>query len=129
MKRIIYGIVLLLLLCSMLTAHAETAEPLTAAPGETVTVTFEIAGNDQNAISARIGFAYDTSVLTFVSAEAVSADVQASVPVHADGKFGLLNIQGIAPGVVGTVALRINDDAPCGDYEITPLWILPTTEA
>ncbi len=121
MKRIIYGIVLLLLLCSMLTAPAETAEPLTAAPGETVTVTFEIAGNDQNAISARIGFAYDTSVLTFVSAEAVSADVQASVPVHADGKFGLLNIQGIAPGVVGTVALRINDDAPCGDYEITPV--------
>ena len=112
MKRILVFLLLILTLgCTMASA---------AKRGETVTVTFEIVDNEFGAISARVGISFDPKVFEFVSAEKISPDVLTGAPESPEESFGLVNMGGIAPGVLGTVTLRIRKDAPAGAHEVTP---------
>ena len=114
MKRSVFSFILLLILCLALSVIAEK-------PGDTVTVTFVITDNPQQAISARVGMEFDSRAFEFISAETLSLDVLNSPPTSEAGKFGLLNMGGISPGEIGTIILRIKPDAPVGWYEIKPV--------
>lgn len=91
-----------------------------AAPGDEVTVTFEIVDNPHGAISARVGFKYDDEVFEFVRSEKVSWDVLTPAPDSPEKGFGLVSLTGIRPGVLGSVTLRIREGAPSGSYAVLP---------
>lgn len=114
MKRDIFWFILILLICITLSAGAETH-------GDTVTITFAITDNSQNAISARVGMEFDSSVFEFVSAEVISTDVLNTKPRTENGCFGLLNMSGISTGDIGSITLCIKADAPAGQYEVNPV--------
>ena len=114
MKRILFWSALLLMLLVTFTAQA-------VHPGKEVTVTFQITDNAEGAISARIGFELNENVFEFVSAANISADVLNTPPAAASGKFGLLNMDGLTPGAIGSITLKVKDGAPLGTYEITPV--------
>ena len=114
MKRVLFWSALLLMLLVTLTAQA-------VHPGNEVTVTFQITDNAESAISARVGFVLDEDVFEFVSAANISADVLNTPPAAASGKFGLLNMAGLTPGAIGSITLKVKDDAPLGSYEIAPV--------
>ena len=114
MKRIALCLTLMLLVCFALTATAEK-------PGDVVTITFTLTDNSQSAISARVGMEFDSNAFEFVSAEVISSDVLNAAPTTANGKFGLLNMAGISVGEIGTITLRIKEDAPAGKYEVRPV--------
>lgn len=113
MKRSLSLVFLLMLLCACYTA-------LAAERGEEVTITFEIVDNEFEAISARVGVEFDPKVFEFVSAEKISTDVLTNAPVTSDASFGLVNLNGIQPGPLGTITLRIKKDAPSGAHAVTP---------
>ncbi len=93
---------------------------LAAAPGDEVTVTFAIVDNAFGAISARVGFSFDDEVFEFVRSEKICRDVLTGAPDSPEKNFGLVNLGGIQPGVLGTVTLRIREDAPAGVYAVMP---------
>lgn len=113
MKRILC--LLLMLTCLCIPAFAEEA-----AENEIV-VPFEILENPNGAISARIGMSFDSEVFEFVSAQVLSRDVLSSAPTSPERQFGLLSMRGISAGVIGTITLRLRENAPDGDYEILPV--------
>ena len=113
MKRIACLFILMLL-----TAALSFAEEL---PADHVVIPFEIAENPSHAISARIGMAFDSGIFEFVSAEILSRDVLSLAPKSVAHQFGLLNLRGIAPSTVGSITLRVKENAPDGDYEILPV--------
>lgn len=114
MKRKIICFLAALLFTFVLSASAEI-------PGETITVTFTITDNSHHAISARVGMEFDTNVFAFVGTEVISPDVLSKAPDTAQSKFGMLNLQGIEPGAIGTITLRIKESAKAGRYEIKPV--------
>lgn len=114
MKRLALLLVLLLAASACVSAYA-------AHPGSVAEVTFWIFDNPEQAISARIGFEYDEDVFEFVYADNISEDILNTAPKGPEGKFGLLNLEGLSAGQVCLLALRIKDDAPLGTYEITPV--------
>ncbi len=114
MKRIACWLILMLLFA----AASALGEEL---PADHIVIPFEITENPHQAISARIGMAFDSEIFEFVSAQILSRDVLSLAPRTAEHQFGLLNLSGIAPGTVGTITLRVKENAPDGDYEILPV--------
>lgn len=111
MKKLTACILSLLLLLSL------TATALAAKPGDTVTVSISVTSNPNNAFAGRIGFTFDSSVLTFVSATK-SGDAQ-QAPNSAKGFFLLSNLSGLNVGQVGTLTFTVNANAKPGTYYVS----------
>ena len=112
MKKMIAAVLALLTLAVCTSALAGNK------PGDTVTVSFSVTKNAENAVAISFDMSYDRSVLQFVSA-AVAGE-NAVVPEDENSGFGRFSMSGAVPtGPVGTVTFKIKENAPGGKYPVT----------
>ncbi len=106
MKKCALVLITLCLLCMATVAYAVTAQP-----GQTVTVTVNVT---TSGAWCSVGFNYDSSVLTFVSASGGNV-----APNSGSGRF--IFGSGTAPigSASGSITFRVSDSAAPGTYNVS----------
>ena len=109
MKRVL-GILLAAVLVLWTTAV------FTAAGSDgTVTITFTVTAN-AGAMTAKVKFTYDTSVLEFAAANGMNGW---TAPQNGNGSFGIANADSVIPlGDIGTATFRIRPGTAPGQYPV-----------
>ena len=112
--------ILALLLSLLLLSLACTALAVEVQPGKTVTVTISVAGNPDGASSTRVKVDANTSVFEFDKA-GLGAGISGSAPNKIGGNFVCKSADTVTPlsGTLGTITLRVKEDAAPGTYNIT----------
>ena len=137
MKKFVFLLISLLLVCSMSMAMAETT--VTAKPGDTLTL--DVVLTSGGGETASVGIKTNDAPIAYVSASGCGPnDV---VPPNGDsgfnGKFTLWNLDGVTlssdgsvlsgsldsytiqtlvAGQIGTLTFKVNDDAAAGTYTV-----------
>ena len=137
MKKFVFLLISLLLVCSMSMAMAETT--VTAKPGDTLTL--DVVLTSGGGETASVGIKTNDAPITYISASGCGPnDV---VPPNGDngfnGKFTLWNLDGVTlssdgsvlsgsldsytiqtlvAGQIGTLTFKVNDDAAAGTYTV-----------
>ena len=122
MKRSMVAILLcLLLVCTVATAFAAEVKP-----GDTITMKISITAAEGSA--ARISINTNGAPVSFVSSTADNHDGNTVAKMNSlSGRFSIMNLDGIATGSVGTVTLKVNDNASPGTYTVSPVGSLGAT--
>ncbi len=114
MKRIVLWLLVFMMFLGISTA-------LASHPGDTITVELQLNENPNNAISARVGFTFGKNIFEFLEAKNLSPDIPITPPAHDAAMFGLINMNGLTVGPIGSITLKISPDAPLGRYLIEPI--------
>ena len=92
-----------------------TAVFAAAGSDDTVTITFTVTAN-AGAMTAKVKFTYDTSVLEFAAANGMNGW---TAPQNGNGSFGIANADSVIPlGDIGTVTFRIRPGTAPGQYPV-----------
>lgn len=101
--------------------HSDGRQTAPAAhPGDTIALELTLSENPNDAISARVGFASDKNIFEFIEAANLHPDIPIPLPSHDAAMFGLININGLATGPIGSISLKVAPDAPLGSYLVKP---------
>lgn len=122
MKKSLVGI----LLCLLMVFTAMTALAVDVYPGDTITMNISLTSAEGSA--ARVSLNTNGAPVSFVKAVANNHDGNAVAEMQSlTGRFSIMNLNGVVTGPVGTVTLRINDNAAPGNYTVSPVGTLGAT--
>ena len=109
------GFLMIALAAALLAAGMLPCAAADAVPGGTVTVELSVTGATA-AMTAKVGFRYDTRALEFVSAAGSNGW---TAPQNAQGSFGIASADSpIRQGAIGSVTFRVKNGVSSGTYAV-----------